>query len=104
MSGKQTEFEDDVVVDEHVRTRKPKPHHVILHNDDYTTMDFVVTVLETIFNHPSPSAVALMQLVHEKGRAVAGTYSLEIAETKASETMSMARKNGYPLKCSVEPA
>ena len=104
MSQKQTEFEGDVVTEERTTVKRPRPYNVILHNDNYTTMEFVVMVLETVFHHPTAIATKLMQEVHNKGQAVAGTYSYEIAETKASETIEMARKSGFPLRCTVHPA
>ena len=104
MSQKQSEFEGDVVTEDDVTTKKPRPYHVILHNDHFTTMDFVVTILETIFHHPVLVAVQIMQEVHNNGKAIAGTYSREIAETKAAEVISEARKEGFPLRCSVKPA
>jgi ATP-dependent Clp protease adaptor protein ClpS len=104
MSKKQTEYEGDVVVEEVVTTEKPRPYNVVLHNDDFTTMEFVVMILERVFNHSQVSAVQLMQEVHHKGKSVVGTYPYEIAETKAAETMVLAQKSGYPLKCTVQPA
>jgi ATP-dependent Clp protease adaptor protein ClpS len=104
MSNQKTEYEGDVVVEEIVKIEKPRPYNVVLHNDDFTTMEFVVIILEKVFNHPSARAVQLMQEVHNKGKSVVGTYPHEIAETKAAETMVLAQKSGYPLKCSVHPA
>ncbi|MDJ0766263.1 MAG: ATP-dependent Clp protease adaptor ClpS [Myxococcota bacterium] len=103
MGSRQTEFESDVIAEEDISTKKPKPYHVIIHNDHYTTMAFVVMVLETIFHHPEPTATALMQRVHNSGSAVVGTYSREIAETKILETTALARQNGFPLKCTMQP-
>ena len=104
MNGKRTEYEGEIVVDDAVTTTTPRPYHVVIHNDDFTTMDFVVMVLEKIFNHPPARAERLMQEVHRRGSSVVGTYSFEIAETKVAETMLLAKKNGYPLRCSVHPA
>ncbi len=103
MSGQHTEFEGDVITEDDVTHKKPRPYNVILHNDNFTTMDFVVMVLETIFHHSRAGAIELMQKVHCKGNAKAGTYSFEIAETKAQEAMVCARNSGYPLRCTVEP-
>jgi ATP-dependent Clp protease adaptor protein ClpS len=104
MGDRDHEMEGGVLTERHVTTRKPRPWNVILHNDDYTTMDFVQAILVTIFHHPPASAAQLMLQVHQKGKAVAGTYTKDIAETKQAEAMALARKNGHPLKCTVEPA
>ncbi|MCU0693500.1 MAG: ATP-dependent Clp protease adaptor ClpS, partial [Polyangiaceae bacterium] len=71
MSDRDRELEGGVLADERIRTKKPRPFNVILHNDDYTTMDFVQAVLETIFHHPPASAAQLMLEVHTRGKAVA---------------------------------
>ena len=104
MEYEQREFESDVISKEDISTNKPRTYNVIIYNDDYTTMDFVISILETIFHHPKALATKLMQKVHNTGKAVAGTYVFEIAETKCSEAIAMARENGHPLKCTVEPA
>ena len=104
MGIEQPDFESDVVTEDDIGTRKPRPFNVILHNDNYTSMEFVVEILEIVFHHTKAAATKLMQEVHNNGQAVAGTYTYEIAETKATEAMSMARRDGHPLRCSIEPA
>jgi ATP-dependent Clp protease adaptor protein ClpS len=85
-------------------TKEPPMFHVILHNDDYTTMDFVVEVLESVFlKHPA-EAYRVMMEVHVLGRGVCGAYPHEIAETKAGQVHGLARERGFPLKASVEEA
>ena len=81
----------------------PRLYKVLLHNDDYTTMEFVVLVLETVFGHPSPVAMRIMLSIHHRGVGVAGVFPYEIAETKATRVMEMAREAEYPLLCTVEP-
>ena len=72
-----------------------------MHNDHYTTMEFVVAVLKEIFGHTDASAEKLMLDIHQKGEAIAGVYWFEIAETKAMQTMTRARNEGYPLRCTL---
>ena len=82
--------------------KEPPLFRVLLHNDDYTTMDFVVMVLETIFNKDTAEATRIMLNVHHQGHGIAGVYSREIGETKVAVVHRMARKNQFPLKCSLE--
>jgi len=87
------------------RERKdPDRHQVVLLNDDYTTMDFVMEVLETIFHKSPAEAYRIMMLVHTKGRGVCGVYTWEVAETKAEAAISLARAAGFPLRAVVEEA
>ena len=83
--------------------KKPHLYKVLLHNDDFTTMEFVVSVLMTVFHHPEHEAVNIMLSVHKKGVGVAGVFAYEIAESKANKVMRLAREAEYPLRCSVEP-
>ena len=80
----------------------PRMFRVIMHNDHYTTMDFVVEVLVKVFHKPAAEATRLMLEVHKKGWSVCGIYTHDIAETKTTQVHRMARERGYPLKCSYE--
>jgi ATP-dependent Clp protease adaptor protein ClpS len=84
------------------RTKRPSLYKVLLLNDDYTPMEFVVYILERYFNLRSESAVNIMMTVHNKGVAVVGVYPFEIAETKVTQVMDCARSNQHPLQCTME--
>jgi ATP-dependent Clp protease adaptor protein ClpS len=89
-----------------VRTRQeikaPALYKVFLLNDDYTTMDFVVQILETVFHRPPAEAVQVMLHVHKRGQGLCGIYTRDIAETKVITVHELARENGFPLKCLIE--
>ncbi|NNF99031.1 MAG: ATP-dependent Clp protease adapter ClpS [Desulfobacteraceae bacterium] len=80
----------------------PPMYRVLLHNDDYTTMEFVVQVLMYIFNKPVEEATRIMLNVHRNGIGICGVYTYEIAETKVDAVNTFARENGHPLKCTME--
>ena len=80
----------------------PPEKDVVFYNDDYTTMDFVVNVLVSIFNKSQESAELIMKTVHEQGSAVVGTYTYDIAVSRANLTLSIAKKNNFPLRVEVE--
>ena len=81
----------------------PKNYKVILLNDDYTTMEFVVNLLIDVFGRKLDEAFEIMQKVHQEGSGVAGIYAFDIAQSRARRAMQKARGRGYPLKCHVEP-
>jgi len=83
-------------------TKRPELYKVVLHNDDYTTMEFVVQVLESVFHKHPAEAYQVMMHVHVHGRGVCGAYPLEIAETKVATVHDLARERGYPLHASIE--
>ncbi len=85
-----------------VKKQEPTRYKVVLLNDDYTTMDFVVQVLESIFQRSPAEAYRIMMHVHLNGRGIAGVYPWEIAETKVETVTSMAREAGYPLRAALE--
>lgn len=94
----QRESQDDIFFD----VDKPKKYKVLMHNDDYTTMEFVIDVLMGIFRKTEAEAVRLMHAIHERGLAVCGIYTLEIAETKVEQVVAYARANEFPLRCTME--
>ena len=86
------------------KLKKPRMYKVLLHNDDYTTMEFVVFVLQGIFHHSEAEAMQIMLHVHKNGVGVAGVYTREIAETRIAQVEALARKHEYPLRCSMDEA
>ena len=104
MSENRPGFKEDVGSNVEEELQEPPMYRVLLHNDDYTTMEFVVQVLENVF-HKSPSeATHIMLSVHKNGTGVCGIYTAEVAETKVELVHHLARKNGFPLQCSMEEA
>ena len=103
--SERTEFERGLVVEEaEPQVKKPPLYQVILLNDDYTPMEFVVDVLETIFRMDRTTATRVMLEVHTKGKGVCGVFIFEIAETKVAQVMSYARQQQHPLLCTMEEA
>jgi ATP-dependent Clp protease adaptor protein ClpS len=92
-----------LVLDERTRTKKPPMYKVLLHNDDYTTREFVVWVLQTVFHKNESDAVAIMSHVHNNGVGIAGVYTFEVAETKVTKTLHLAKAQQFPLQLSIEP-
>ncbi len=86
------------------KLKKPPLYKVVLLNDDYTPMDFVVSVLELFFSKPRDQATRIMLQVHTQGKGVCGVFSREIAETKVHQVNTFARENQHPLMCTLEPA
>ncbi len=84
------------------KSKRPNLYSVILHNDDYTTMDFVIEVLRRFFNKNQVEAEQLMLKVHQQGWATCGVFTMEIAETKVHQVTQYAKEHGHPLKCSYE--
>lgn len=82
--------------------KKPKLYKVLMHNDDYTTMEFVIEVLTKIFNRSVIEATKIMFDVHKKGIGIAGIYTYDIAKTKLNQAMDMAKESGFPFKLSME--
>ena len=87
---------------EQQKTERPPKYKVFLLNDDYTTMEFVVYILESIFHKPSVEAARIMLHVHKKGMGLAGVYTREIAETKVAAVHGLAQENDFPLRCIME--
>ena len=91
-----------VVLKEKPKTRKPSMYRVLMLNDDYTPMEFVVLVLRSIFGKSNDEAVNIMLHVHQKGVGVCGIYTFELAETKVTQVMDLAQENQHPLQCTLE--
>ncbi|WP_305042217.1 ATP-dependent Clp protease adapter ClpS [Geoalkalibacter sp.] len=87
-----------------VKTAQPPLFKVLMHNDDYTTMDFVVSMLESVFHKSPAEANRIMLNIHYRGLGVCGVYPFDIAETKVMKVHAQAREAGHPLRCSLEEA
>ena len=96
------EIETGVVTRTRPKTKKPSNYKVLMLNDDYTPMEFVVDVLQHIFQKNREEATKIMLHVHQKGVGVCGVYTYEVAETKVTQTVDYARKNQHPLQCTLE--
>ncbi len=99
-----SDIRGDVLVEDEQDTKEPDEYRVLLLNDDFTTMEFVVAVLVTVFHKSIPDATKIMLDVHRKGRGTVGVYSFDIAATKVQRVHTMARENGFPLRCTMEKA
>ncbi len=95
-------FQEDTGVQQKPRLQEPKLFRVVLHNDHYTTMDFVVKVIVSVFHKPAAEATKIMLDVHKKGHGVVGVYTWDIASTKVSQVHEMARQSEFPLRASCE--
>ena len=98
---RKNEEKEDVLTRD--RVEEPKKFKVILLNDDYTTMEFVVWVLMNVFHHSQAQATRVMLHIHNNGHGVAGIYSREVAETRVAQVEQVAREHGHPLQCIMEP-
>jgi ATP-dependent Clp protease adaptor protein ClpS len=96
------DFEDGVALKTRTRTKKPSMYKVLMLNDDYTPMEFVIHVLEKFFSKNQDEATQIMLHVHQKGVGVCGVFTYEVAETKVNQTMDMARQHQHPLQCTIE--
>jgi ATP-dependent Clp protease adaptor protein ClpS len=98
----EDEQEGAVQTESKQKLQKPPLYKVLLHNDDYTTMEFVVFILESVFHKSETDAFRIMMAVHQQGVGVAGVYTYEIAEAKVEKVHSLARASEYPLLCTME--
>jgi ATP-dependent Clp protease adaptor protein ClpS len=96
------DIETGVITKTRPKTQKPALYKVLLLNDDFTPMEFVVHVLEIFFNKSGEDAYTIMLHVHQKGVGVCGVYTFEVAETKVTQVMDFAREHGHPLQCTLE--
>ncbi|MEN8153935.1 MAG: ATP-dependent Clp protease adapter ClpS [Acidobacteriota bacterium] len=104
MSDSEIKRDENTVIKEREKTITPMMYRVILINDDYTTMDFVVDVLIKFFNKTASEATKIMLEVHKKGKAACGVYTYDIAVTKVNQVIKYSRDNEFPLKCNYEKA
>ena len=102
MQPPQTDYEESAVAESEEKVEEPPLFKVLLHNDDFTTMEFVIWILESIFNMGEEQAIQVMLNVHLRGIGVAGIYTYEIAETKVERTTTLARDQEFPLLVTME--
>jgi ATP-dependent Clp protease adaptor protein ClpS len=100
----ERDLEGDLAVEERKKTQRPRKYHVVFHNDDYTTMEFVVHVLMKFFHKSETEATQIMLEVHHRGYGIVGVFTRDVAESKADQVIEYAKKHGHPLKVSAEPA
>jgi ATP-dependent Clp protease adaptor protein ClpS len=103
MAGADQRTDGEVLERTNQETKKPELYKVVLLNDDYTTMEFVVQVLETIFHKQPAEAFRIMMMVHTQGKGLCGVYPHEVAETKVQAVLDAAREHGFPLRAAMEP-
>jgi ATP-dependent Clp protease adaptor protein ClpS len=102
MADNQRQTGGEVLERTRQETKEPELYKVLLLNDDYTTMEFVVQILETVFHKEPAEAFRIMMQVHTQGRGLCGVYTYEVAETKVATVHDLARGNGYPLRATIE--
>jgi ATP-dependent Clp protease adaptor protein ClpS len=100
----ESRYDEAPVAESEEKVEEPPLFKVLLHNDDYTTMEFVVYVLESVFNMPQDQAIQVMLNVHVKGVGIAGVFTYEVAEMKMTKTTALAREHEFPLLCTMEKA
>ena len=103
MAERRRDEQGDVKSAPKERVDKPPMYKVVFHNDDYTSMEFVVYVLQEIFKHSTAAATRIMLSIHKTGTGIAGVYTREVAETKITKTLDLAREYGHPLQVTMEP-
>ena len=104
MAGRHGQTDGAIKERAEIKNEEPKLFNVILLNDDYTTMEFVLQILETLFQKSPAEAYRIMMHVHRNGRGLAGVYTWEVAETKAESVAALAADAGYPLRATIEEA
>ena len=104
MAGTERQTGGEILERTRQETKKPELFKILLLNDDYTTMEFVIEILENVFNKAPAEAYRIMMHVHRNGRGLAGVYTYEVAETKADQVASLARDAGFPLRATLEEA
>ena len=100
---KHDESDGDLATDERRKVERPRKYVVVLHYDDYTTMEFVVNVLLKFFDIGETESTQIMLHVHHKGYGIVGAYTRDVAETKSAQVMDYAKEHGHPLRCTAEP-
>ena len=103
MAGTERQTGDELLERTRQETKKPELYKVLLLNDDYTTMDFVIEILESVFHKQPAEAYRIMMAVHIQGKGLCGVYPHEVAETKVATVIGRARDNGFPLLAAMEP-
>ena len=103
MSGTDRKTDGELLERTRQETKKPELYRVLLLNDDYTTMEFVVEILESVFHKQPAEAFRIMMAVHTQGKGLCGVYPHEVAETKVDTVMERAREQGFPLRAAMEP-